>query len=593
MNSAKIRTAYWPYVLAFLVAESLALVPYYSQGGMVLGGEGNFFIDWLNYVELYTFSAWTPFYFMGTPNFSPGAAGFNSIIWMLIEQLTGSMAFTNYCVVLFLYSSHFLTMFWAGRELRLSPISTFLIATFYALNPFVLYYTEKMNQWNNPVLALMPLYFVVIHRFYHRRSVLFLVFGVVSALWSFANTNPPLMVASHISTLFAAALVVGLKEPKFSFTRWIGLWLQVLSSFVLFNMWWLLLTASHVRDGLKGYSQSFAVNWLTADTSPYDALEQTLSFTSLIHTNYKEFDFYTALHSTWYAQLITLIPLGVLVWGLFFVPLGKTWGRKTLAVFSVSLFFALLAKGVHPPFGAIYILFFKYVPLFSIFKTPIIKFGLVFVVWFSFGLILLYKGLESLPERRHLRKGQWALGIYIVFCMVPLLTGEMIPQSQFFDAGNTSRYYWDKQDFKATRHWLNRQESEFRVFRMPGMDYPIFRSKGEHLYSGIDPVLSNANKLILTPRERVPGLYYHFDDPRIVRYLGLLNVGALYLQKNFQTKYALPEKETVPELEEIFSSLAAQVFSGEISTLYRMPAESFQQRIFPAQSVKLLYPDNR
>lgn len=590
-NSGWLRWAnnhYWPYAAGYAIFLSLGLLRYYWGGSVVMGGEGAFFLDFTVFWENVPYTAWFPFNFLGMPALSPGANFFNVLTWYAIERLFLSEQATSFAVTFFLFFGHFLAMFLVGRLLGVRPALSFLAAAFYALNPFILNHTGKLNQWLNPAMILPPLYFYLLYRFHRRYLLLFWWWGVLSVVFSFANANPPMLAATQLTVISSVLVTVYLREGRLDLKIALKMFAAALAAYLLFNMWWLLPTVKGISYGLQIYRPEFAHWYLQTTVNPYNVLEWMLSFTTNILFSID--DIFTHIHQTVAAQVVTLIPLFLVLWGVFFIP-GRRSKRLLSLLLAVTCAYMFLAKGTAPPFGEVYLFLFKNVPLFNIFKTPIEKFGVLFIFYFS--LLLLFV-LDHVTGTKPAKLFYGALTGYLLFCAIPVFVGQILPDGTFFKSGVVTKRFFDWLEYKEVRRLINLDKQHQRVMRMPGLDYPIFWNHNDdplwghtkRLYSGIGPVVNNTNKIILTPRDRLPGLYYHFDDPRFVRYLWIYNVGSLFFYRSMVFEYAVPERQTDTQLEEIYDRTFKRKRKWDLVSLYWV--DDFQPRITPMKKAHWL-----
>ena len=86
----------YPLVMASML--SLALLPYYTDGTWVFGGEGNVFLDFTELLHNFQYQ-WLSQHQFGVESVVPGANGANTIALALFENLTESIALTNFSLI--------------------------------------------------------------------------------------------------------------------------------------------------------------------------------------------------------------------------------------------------------------------------------------------------------------------------------------------------------------------------------------------------------------------------------------------------------------------------------------------------------------
>jgi hypothetical protein len=225
-----------------------------------------------------------------------------------------------------------------------------------------------------------------------------------------------------------------------------------------------------------------------------------------------------------------------------------------------------LLKGVAPPLGKIFLFLFENIPFFNIFKSPVEKFGLLYI--FLLSLLILFTLLAT-KNSKHYRTGVIIFTVYILFCMGPLLMGNIIPESRIGnDSGTISRKYNIKPEYQKFREYINKQKLEYKVLSLPGLgNYQVlYNSSQGKKYAGIDPLLKNTNKPILEAQydNEIKEFYKIIFDKNSHRLFGSFNIGRLVINGDtlpwFGFVSANPEK-----LREHYKNLSQKNF-GNIST---------------------------
>lgn len=535
-------------------------------------------MDFANYISKDSFS-WFSAEGYGLLNIVPCNIGLNIIILYLIENLTHSIAITNFTLVFCIYFLPFLFMLLACKELKATPLISFIVAFFYVCNPFISYYLICINQWNVFSVAVIPLFFWLILRFYGQYLKLFFFFGLASAVFNFAYTNQPLLVIDHISMLVSTVFISLYIEKKFKLSKILLNYSVVFISFILFNLWWILsfLNNDGLSSATKIYTVSFARGWLGQMHGPI--LAKTFFLTSMIGDTIS-YDFFTAWYGSLIGRLVTLVPF---VFVAFFVLLSKTTKTKnmlTLCLFGFLLADLFLLKGTLGVFGFVFALMFKFIPYFFIFKTPLEKFGIMFVFYFSVLLVFVFIGLKG---SKFYRRSIFTFLIYLFFCSFPLLAGYILPDARIGDYGFSSRKYLDKDEYRSARNSINSENSLYRVLSLPtGGNYqlclPNYNGKK---YTGLDPVLKNIKKAYLA-QQHDTFLFKHVSEPNFIKLLGIFNVGKILVNEDVQPWFGKVEKETNKELNKVFSNLMPKEKWGNVS-LYSN-TDYFLPRIYVAGS---------
>jgi hypothetical protein len=193
-----------------------------------------------------------------------------------------------------------------------------------------------------------------------------------------------------------------------------------------------------------------------------------------------------------------------------------------------------LLKGAAPPLGTIYLFLFKNVPFFNIFKTPVEKFGLLYI--FLLSILLLFTILATKNHNHH-KAGTIIFSGYLLFCTIPLLIGEAIPEISLDKRYTLSRKFKEKSSHKIFRKQINNEKLEYKILSLPGTgNYQVlFDSIEGKQYSGIDPLLPNTNKSIITPHNVIK--FKVFYDKFILntenhKLFGFFNIGKLVVNGN-------------------------------------------------------------
>ena len=241
---------------------TLALSKYYLDDSLILGGEGANVLNFTEHLKSTSYQ-WFSVYGQGMINLAPSGTGINILLLALLENLSKSPFITNFMLVFSLYYFPFLGMYLVSREINLRPLSAFLVALFYLINPSISQYLNNLNQWNASVVALMPFLFWVTLRFYKDNLKLFLFSGATTAIFSFAYTNQPLGVIANLSSLISLYIISFHFNKKMVYSEFLKKYMIILSAFILFNFWWLLNIFYATMDALLFYSKGDNQAWLT------------------------------------------------------------------------------------------------------------------------------------------------------------------------------------------------------------------------------------------------------------------------------------------------------------------------------------------
>ena len=560
----RIQNYHFTFLFGFGCVLTLSLLPFYNDGAVILGGEGNYILDYSQHLKT-TFHQWFSRFGLGTVNLSPGSTMAHFFFLVLIENLFQNQALTNFLLIFLMYFLPFLGMYLISAELGIRPYLCGLVSLFYVINPFSIYFLSSLNQWNNFAIFLIPILFWVVLRYYHDSLKLFLYYGSISAFFSIAYTNTPLNAIINISTIISVYLTSCYYNKKIELLEIIKKYLLVFSAFLLFNCWWLLNMFKGVDTALVIYKADIAKRWLIGTVNSVESpLARSLSITHMTGTKGEAFLF-SDYFQTPITFFIGLIPIFLVVSGFFFSK--KTNMHKLLShTLILMLITVFLLKGAAPPLGNIYLFLFDNVPFFNIFKSPIEKFGLLYT--FLLSLLVLFTLLAT-KSSKYYRTGIIIFTVYILFCMGPLLMGNIIPESTAGSGyGTISRKHNIKPEYQSFREYINKQKLEYKVLSLPGLgNYQVlYNSSQGKKYSGIDPLLKNINKPILEAQydNEITEFYKTMLDKNSPHLFGSFNIGRLDINGDtlpwFGLLSANPEK-----LREHYKGLSRKNF-GNIST---------------------------
>lgn len=579
------KKSYLFFIFIFIAILILALLPYYQNGCVILGGEGGYVLNFKTYFSQFGFS-WHPSLFgAGSPNRTPMLSGLNIVFLRLIEIFTKSEVLANFFLIFSLFFFPFFGMFLVARYFRATPFTAFLCSLFYLVNPLVIYELNSLNQWNVFSIAVMPLFFWVVIKYYKQNLKLFLAFGLMSAACAFAFTNPPMFVIVQIALFFSVGFASYYHEERFTFIKVMKKYVLIFISLIVFNLFWVLSVIVALLTAEKVYAQSFADQWLNITVrGAFPILARMFSFTVLIGQN-TGYDFYAFWYNTFLSRFISLIPLLIVVYFIYFVKIEKKKMKLNLAVLVSLLTVLFFVKGNAHPFGFIYMFLYKKVPFFSFFKTPVEKFGLLYVFIFS---LLLLRVMIDYRNNRFYRKAKASLFFYLVFCCVPLMRGQIISDLKTTETDYVSRRYLDKEAYKAFREDINKDPYLYRILCLPGVgNYQVFLpNENGKFYSGIDPVVMNIDKTAMTSytgMKLADILFYHLKDVKSRdQILAFFNIDKILINEDSVPWFGyVGESKDFPALKRMLdSSYSSKKWSNHSSkkrsnlTLYEVTGEA-------------------
>lgn len=558
------RDIYYFAIYMFILAVSIGC--YYLGGTIILGGEAMFFLDFSNHADLYRY-AWQPVG-LGLRNIIITGVGFNSVLLSFIEQITGSISITNFSLILAIYLAPFLSMYLLSRAYHATPMASFLISYFYVVNPFTLTYLYSLNQWSVFSVAAMPLFLWMFITNYNDNLKLFSIFGIVTALLSFSFSNPPTLVIVMISILLSTCLACYYHHKHIHIGQVSKKYLLVLSSFILCNSWWIVNLYFSMGDVQDVYTKSLAKDMLNlAVNNSESTFAKAFSLTQVINSP-STFDYFMYLYGTPIARVIALI-----IFSLILIAFILNHKSKILLILFVGVLASLFfMKGNGAPFGFIYSYMFNEVPFFFIFKTPLEKFSLLYIFIVSVLLLLLIKDIE---HKKYYNPMMWVLSIYLVFCSIPIFSGNIIPEYKtgpdyklrIDDDSYVTRKYKDKPEHKELRQAILEENKLYRVLSLPGgNNYQVLMHNYDNkYYSGLDPVLMNIDKAFISRSQNVPFIYERIGAAEYGHLLGIFNIGKIFINEDSIPWFGFAENKSLAELHNIFKSKMPVARYGRIS----------------------------
>ena len=90
-------------LILYGVLLALALIPYYTDGTIILGGEANHVLSFSNFLRKAGYT-WLYYDGLGSPNMNFGGCVSSNVLFLVfVEKLTGSVIVTNFVLVFILY----------------------------------------------------------------------------------------------------------------------------------------------------------------------------------------------------------------------------------------------------------------------------------------------------------------------------------------------------------------------------------------------------------------------------------------------------------------------------------------------------------
>lgn len=550
MRLMRIISRYWVFLLFYGILLLVALISFYRGGSIILGGEGDYWLDFSAHLKNYFF-AWQN-NGIGNFNIALNVNFPNVLFFTLLQKFIHNAQIINFILIFLLYFLPFLGMILLCREFKITPFITFLVSLFYLANPFSLMFLYSLNQWNVLILFTLPLFFWVILRFYSDNFKLFFYFGLTSLLFSFVNVNPPLIAINLISVAIAVLITAFYLNKKVSLIELFKKYLLLALSFILFNAWWLANWFYILVDVQKGYTKQFAISWLRGTMEFVPVTFRIFNLTMLLPDKIDwSYNFFTGYYTLPSLLFVFSFPVFIFLYAFY----KKKFDQRHLLLLALIFFLiAFLTKGIKGVFGGFYEYAVLNLPFFSIFKTAAEKWGVLYVFLFALLLALI---LRELRNDKYWRLVLFLFLCYLFFNTFPFISGGFISDYRFGDNITVSRKFFDKKEYQELRAQLNSGLEEYRVLSLPGsQNYQVaLQISGHKFYTGNDPVFNNTNKAFIAPynhNNQASVLFKTISEFNYLDTLGLYNIKKIVINKDAYPWFGFQEKETIAEIEKIF-----------------------------------------
>lgn len=578
----KIKTFFAEHKLFFLIIIIYCFLQYiffYTGGKMILGAEGNYWIDWEIYFQKF---GWTWL------NSITGmiATSLNSIIifpalFLLLNPLP--LALKSFLFVASLFLLPFLGMYLLLKNLdsQNSHKLTILLALFFVINPGSLLFFNTLHPWLTHSLFVFPLYFLILLRYYSHNLKLFSIFGITSFLVAYTNANPPLMVLINASLIIFIPLVQIIKFNKISGREWLKKALLLYSSLLLFNIWWIIHWIIALSEVHKIYPEEFARSWLlyTSSRSKMSMMSEIFSLSWLV-PKIPDYNFFYAYYNSPFIKFSLLIPFFILI-SWFLARKKELKGQKVIYFLAGLLFIIILfLKGHNPPFQNILLNCFDYVPFCRVFKTPAEKFGTLFIFLFTLTLFFVLKNIKN-------KWINYLFYFYLIICLIPFITGNFIPDYQIDKDKYGSRKYIDWPEFQEFRRDLKNKKLDYRILSLPtGGNYQVMMHIDQNkYYTGLDPLLYNIPQAFIADYsdDRFRDLFLMLDSQIHDKLLTIYSIKNIHFNKRLFPWFGNLAGKSFEEQEEILNQKYQRKKEYGEMILYNNP--SFLPHFYTPQTI--------
>lgn len=551
---------YFIVVFLYLIIQYIF---YFSDGSIILGGEGNYWLDYRIYLENGGYYTWL--------NFGTGfqATSINTFfIYPLILSLIKNDFIRSFFIIATIYVMPFTIMYFLLKKIDKSRIShVIVVSLFFVTNPFSINFLYALNPWGIHTLFIYPLYFLILYRFYKNNFLIFYVFGLVSFLFAYTFANPPQMVLLILILPIFLLIIRLMYHDSITVLEFIKKSVLLYISFFLFHIWWIVHWVLILPDAQKLYTRKFARSWLESVSKDIPLIMKDLFSLTWSIPRIADLHFVAYYYNNQYVKLASYIPFFVI---LFWLTFKRSSHNRVIKAFLITLFLlTLLLKAANPPFPGIMFLCFDYVPLCYLFKTAPEKFGVIFIFIIS---LLLFYVLNDLQTKWL----KWILYGYIIVTLYPFVSGQYIPPYKTDVRDYVTRKYTDLDEFKNFRRAMNNKKLDFRLLSYPnGGNYQVKLNLYDNIYyTGLDPILSNTIHPYIADHMEVftvNPLYLTLDEPVHARLMYLYSIRYLHLNHRLRSWFGNITNKQIGELEKILQTKYKHVAKFGEMDLYETP----------------------
>lgn len=448
---------------SLILIVSVTVLSWFSKGLIFAGGEEGIVFYNLNRHRDVISNLW---YEDGT--------GFPAISFVTRLPYFTMLSFLNSLLPsLFLQALTFLSLAIIGsaaiyllvQELFKNKEAAFYAGLFYFFNPY------SMTQvWGRGLyfqffsFALTPLILLLFVKLLKRGEVKYIFFAnLICIIFSSAFTVITQVVVLWVPVIVFSVFYVTKNKDKLLHTLIYLISLGL--SWLFTSAWWVIpnfldsggvysaaVNTKENLDTLLGVSPHFTLSYVLRLMQKY-YFDVAKSYGEV----YASFG-YTLI--SWLAPTIAALS--------YFSYKKNDYLKYFFALFIIGL---LVSLGANPPFGEVFIAFFKAIPFLQAFRNPYEKFGLVYMLAYS---PLFAFGLLRVPKFARIP----ILALVCVVFVMPLWKGRF-----------SGKYSWTSVPiyYKAADSWLEEQENDARIMQIPLIAGEGVKYNWEFPYLGVEP----------------------------------------------------------------------------------------------------------
>jgi len=541
-------------------------------------------------------------------------------LWALCKEIGFSLITTEKIWLVFLFLLPGISMYYCASVFnkKQNSINILVAAVFYMFSPLSYYFLLWPIFLGYSLAPLMLGLFIqgLKTKKYTKFAILI---GLSSLLFSCVDLLTYVMTWTPILFYIVYYLLIYRRPAILTFTGKTILAVLLLNFYVIVKYIFYFLINSQVKQSMITLYDSL---------SHLENLSRNLTFLKFFRIS--EFssnsifkgDFirhFLGYDNTW---LIFLSFTPIIIILIAILGLRRNKDRNTIFFFILILIGLFFSKGIHSPFGSIYIFLFENIPGFWVFKSPNYRFLPMVILAYS---LLFGRGVEVIRAKMSnlkwtdLKKNTinktfiFLIVIIILLNSWPLLTGDVVTEN----IGDHPSY-----EVKVPSYWfemsdyINQFDENSRVFILPGNVFVwSFYQWEKYSYLGSDTTISIIKKPIVSDvyfgemisnytNEFINNIYLKIKKKDINKLSNLLSIlGVQYmLQRNdFDWTYSkfgeewadrwgkdYPVETTSPDMiKEILSNdknISLKKTFGELD-LYELSSNVILPHIYTTQNI--------
>ncbi len=504
------------FFIPYLIVSPLFFLYFYYVGdSILLGGEGNYFLDFSNYNENFI-SMWSH-WGLGHNQYFLNAA--NTLTFFL--SLIDNPRINSFIIYFLLYILPFILFFNFTALVSNYYFTRIIASVFYCFNPFTISFLNQMNIWNNSIVFLIPIYLFIIFKFFDDYFLLIPILSISFFLLNLIGNPPIFVVLILIVNIF---IIYKSIETKTSLYKTLIILLIINCAYILTNLH--IVMSFLFGDSNVGsiYEAKTVKNWLFGTS--YDLKYYLEILIGIHHFGDPNFDSFSRYFNHILVKII-LISYTVYI----FYSAYKLRDQIIIKyLISLYILFFFLSKGVLAPGGFIYSLMFEFIPMFNIFKTPTEKFA---VIIFTLLSVLILKVFSS----NFYNNSMIIKNSILIILLFPIYSGFIFLDHNSVKIKSSKIYPDFKEDIEVI-NFIEDNYSNSIVLHLPGhMNYQSWKINinNKKTFSGNDPILHNLKNNRYMDFSLNNDIYNSIiaNDYEYFFYLSsLYNVRLLYFNKN-------------------------------------------------------------